>query len=174
MKRLSCMMSGDQITKEMINGEISKFRLDELSIKIPEELLQFYIDQKILSSYHRVISSIDGKNEYDTGYFNNIVGDDSAGNKSIIENTYKYKDDDFFGKHHMIIFNESTGGDLFYVSYGQDDYGKVYFMSMDEGEDVEPVLLANSFGEFIDALEVDPEDMDLLMALPEDKRGDLP
>ena len=174
MKRLSCVISGHLVTKNEIKEYINIKNMENYGIKIPDEIIEFYVNQNIMDTYHRVIKSINGEYEYDIGHFCSIIKHNNSKEWSIIDTTISDLNDDFFGKHHMIIFNTSTGGDLFYVSYGQDDYGKVYFMSMDEGEDVEPVLLANSFGEFIDALEVDPEDMDVLMALPEDRRGDLP
>ena len=170
MKRLSCVIKGDPVSREYIEREIHKYRLVENGIKIPEEIIEYYIKQNNIYTYHRVIRS--NKKEYYISYFEKIISNND--DESIIGSINFFRSHHFCGKYKMIVFNQSAGGDIFYASYGGEDYGKIYFLAMHDGEDVEPVLLANSFGEFIDALEVDPEDMDLLMALPEDKRGDLP
>lgn len=58
---------------------------------------------------------------------------------------------------YFMNFAHDGGGNPFCLCLEKGtDYGKVYFCAMDEGE-VEPELLADSFQEFMDGLEEDPD-----------------
>ena len=144
MKKLELIKGADKATKQHVNNFV-----ESKNIKIPDKLIDFWVKQNPVEVKESCF--IKNSNEYQVLFFPFAEDYPEWTFQNAFENLFV----DFFEKNY-VSFGSDPGGWQFVISVQKSDFGKVYFCRMDEALEDALTLLADSFEEFIDGLEIEP------------------
>ena len=143
MKRLNILKSG----RLGLKNELTLFLIDN-KINIPNCYRDFLLNQNPYTVKENLFRK-DGES-YEIHHFYPFDKEMELSVQFSFMNL-----NDFFESNY-IAFADDSGGWQFVISVQKSDFGKVYFCRMDEALEDALTLLADSFEEFIDGLEIEP------------------